>query len=136
MIHTKKIILTVIILASLSVVAAVICSFIFAPERVTKSYLSSLASDYYENHFYDKLVESNAGRSDADFESMMAKNSEKRFINVTLRQLILYDQAATAERANYVLKYCDEELTKVIIYPDPPYDRTSYHTEFTYSCAF
>jgi len=131
--HSSKIILAVIILAFLAVAAAAFSTVFFTPERITKSQLSHLAADYYENYHYPQLSSSpNFSPTDESMDRYV-KNG---FARVTLRQLLLYNPVATADIADNLLEYCDENSTFVIFYPDPPYDRTSYHTDFHYSCDF
>ena len=132
----RKIILAVIIMAFAAVIAAVVSSFLLKPERIVKSKLDSLASDYYENYYYEKFANSDQAKSIDNLDSAMSKYVESGFARVTLRQLILHDAETNQSTADYVLKYCDKEGTYVIFYPESPFSRTSYHTEFTYSCAF
>lgn len=131
-----KIIFATIVIAILAVIVALVCSILFTPERITKSYLDTLASDYYEQYYYEQFSNSDRFKSLTDLNSVMSKYTESGFANTSLRQLILRDATATKPLADYILKYCDEQSTYVTFYPEPPYDRTSYHAEFTYSCDF
>ena len=55
---------------------------------------------------------------------------------LSLRDLLSYDDKKNGEYVDYLTKYCDKDATTVRIFPDPPYERTTYHAEFTYSCNF
>lgn len=126
----QKITLTVIILAILTVIIAVICSLAFDTERTVKSAISSLSTDYYENYFYENISTGNK-----DMSKVMAKYTETGFAKVTLRQLLLYNQQ-NSSRKDLLLKHCDENNTSVTFYPEPPYSKASYRTEYSYSCSF
>ena len=129
--------LITIVFATISVVSISIYYLLApTPEETTLSQLNQLASNYYEQYFYDKFANSEAFKSLANVDSAMDKYIKTGVPRVTLRQLVIYNQSATKPLSNQVLKYCDEESTFVIFYPESPFERTSYHTEFTYSCAF
>ena len=132
----KTIILTVIILTFLVVIIAVICSLIFTPETITKSNLNKLATDYYENYYYESIVNSKEFNALDNVDSTMEKYTEKGFPKIKLRQLILQNQSRNQPLTDQIIKYCDEESTFVTFYPELPFDRTSYHIEFDYSCLF
>ena len=126
----QKLTLAVIILAIFTVIIAVICALIFDTERAVKSTISSLATDYYENYFYENISTGNK-----DMTKTMEKFADTGFSKVTLRQLLLYNQ----QNSNYkdlLLKHCDENTTSVTFYPESPYSKTSYRTEYSYSCSF
>ena len=40
------------------------------------------------------------------------------------------------EHLDFLSTYCDLDTTFITIHPDPPYDKKSYHTEYSYSCNF
>lgn len=132
----KIIILVVIIIAAIIVIFAVIHSLIFTPEAITKSNLSKLASDYYENYYYESIVNSKEFQSLDNVDSAMNKYTKKGFPKIKLQQLILQNQSSNQELTNQILKYCDEDSTIITFYPELPFDRTSYHVEFDYSCLF
>lgn len=128
----KKIILTIIILVFCIVIVALLCSFFLNNERVTKANLDSLASDYYENHFFENLKNSNQ----VDLEAALKKYETYGSAPVTLRQLLIYAKQNNINYSKNLTEYCDENLTYVRFYPNPPYSKTSYHAEYSYSCNF
>ena len=133
----KIITILIIIVATLSVASVSIYYFLApTPEEATMSQLDQLASNYYEQYYYDKFANSEAFQSLEDVDSAMDKYVKTGFSRVTLRQLLVYNRSTTKPLSNQVLKYCDEEKTFVVFYPESPFERTSYHTKFTYSCAF
>lgn len=131
---TRRTILTVIILAMLTVILAVLFGTFQSPERVVKQKIESIAADYYENYFYDKN-ESYATDATA-FTNMMQKYVDNGFSKVTLRQLLLFDGRRHAESAAILTTYCDENETSVQFFPEEPFGKTDYRAEVTYSCIF
>ena len=137
--HSIPRIITIItiIIATLSV-ASLSIYYLLAPtpEEIALSRLDQLASNYYEQYFYDKFANSANFQSLENVDSAMDKYVKTGFSKVTLRQLAIHDRTTASPISDQPLEYCDEESTFVIFYPEPPFERTSYHTEFTYSCAF
>ncbi len=128
----KKIILTIIILTFILVIVAVCCSFFLKDESLTKSKIENLATSYYEDYLYKNLITSNH----ENLDSVMEKYETYGSAPITLRQLLLYAQQKNLNYPEKILKYCDENLTYVRFYPEPPYSKNSYHTEYSYSCNF
>lgn len=128
---TQKITLTIIIIATLAVASAVICSLIFDSEHLTKAKISNLARDYYENHFYQNITTNKNELSD-----VMSKYTETGFNSISLHQIILSTDNDHSTDANFIRKYCDEKSTIIRFFPEPPFDKTSYHVEYSYSCDF
>lgn len=126
--RTHRIILAVISLVFIAVAIAIFCALFFTPERITKSTISALAADYYENNFYDQLSLDQASPSE------ITKYETYGFAPVTLRQLLLYDDQKNAATATSILKYCDENATVIRFFLDSPYGKTDYHVDYTYSC--
>jgi hypothetical protein len=124
----QKIILVVIILAVLTVLAALIYSLLFNPERVVKSTISQLSNSYYEDYFYPNIS--------GDASQALPRYTDTGLSKVTLRQLLLYDDQQTAKYQDLLSKYCDTNATYVQFYPTEPFGKSDYHTEFTYSCSF
>ena len=133
-ITAKKISIVIIIAVSLIVGIATLASIFLQPERQVHQKIASLASNYYENVFYEKML--NSDQFSGDPAKTLAPRAERGLAIITLRQLLLQDQLADTETANYLLKYCDENSTSVHFYPEAPYSRTSYRAEYTYACNF
>ena len=132
----KKIVLSIILIATIIVVVAAVTPLFYNKQKSVESQISSLATDYYENYFYKNLSSSEDFTKIEDLDSAMEKYRTHGFAAVTLRQLLLYDNQKNANYTDFLTKYCDENSTSVRFYPEPPYDKTSYHAEYTYSCAF
>lgn len=127
-------IIVVIIIAMLVVVAAILVQVFNVPERSVKSRMDSIVSDYYENYFYKNVIKN--GTTTESLNRIMDKFKEPGFSRVYFRQLLLYDNQKYSDDTPFITKYCDENSSFVIIYPDPPYGKTDYHTQFYYSCEF
>lgn len=131
-----KIILGVIIVTFFAVVIAVVCSFVFTPEKITTDKIDALSKDYYENYLYENLINSSAMSDQDHFETVMEKYQEHGFGIVHLRQILSQAKNKSSQDIAYITDYCDENKTIVVFYPDPPFNRTSYHIEYSYSCNF
>ena len=132
----KRVILIVIILAMLSVATGTLAYFFIKPEPDTtgKNYLTELATDYYENDFYNMIL-----KIDTSTQSLAEKldhYSRAGFAEVYLRQLLIFKGNEHQKAAEYLKKHCDENRTYVQYYPEPPYGRKNYHVEYVYSCDF
>ena len=129
----KKIIFAVLVLVSLSVVVALTSPFIFTNENLLKNEISSLASDYYENFFYDKSYKDTP---EEKLPSIMERFLITGFSSVSLRQLLYSTENTNSDLSNFVLSHCDENSTYVKFYPLSPYSKTDYRVEYFYSCDF
>lgn len=131
----KNLTVVVIVIVTIIVIVMVVCSLILRPSHQVPSKIETLASNYYENVFYQNML--NSPNYSGDPEKALAPHAARGLSPVTLRQLILNEHLAlSSTEADYLLKYCDEEATSIKFYPDPPFSRTAYHTEITYSCNF
>lgn len=130
----QRLIIGIIVCAIIVVLAALVCSFVFKPENTVKSKIDNLASDYYENFFYERIVESN--NSDDAVKKVVSEYKDTGLTPVSLRQLILHDTQKNYEIGKYLKNYCDENNTVAKFYPEEPFDKTSYRIEYTYSCEF
>ena len=129
----RKYLLILIPCLAIIIALAIACTFIFSPERQSKSELEALARNYYENIFYQNMLDSNEYSGDP--AKSLEKYKDSGLTSVSLRQLILLNEDKNVS-TNYVLEYCDQKQTSVEFYPEPPFERTSYHVEYTYSCNF
>lgn len=128
----KRSIVTIIIFAMLIVILVTLLSIFQNPETAVRRKIESITSDYYENHFYPEITDGVEGSLD----EIMEHYHTHGFAIVSLRQLLLYDNGRHAESTGAITKYCDENSTFARIYPEPPYGKTNYRVEYTYSCAF
>ena len=127
----QKIMITIISFLFTIVILLCISSIFLNPEARVKSKISKLASNYYESYIYENLKNSDKVK---DFEKTIENYKDYGFSNITLRQLIYFDD--NTETINFLKKYCDENKTYVKIYPEPPYSKTSYHIDYHYACEF
>ena len=128
------IIFIIITAAMIAVIVSVVCIFLFKPENTVKAKISELSSDYYENYLYQSLDPNSL--SSEEFSKSMQKYEKTGLTITTLRQILLYDHKKNAKDAPFLKKYCDEDSTYIKYYPEYPYSKTSYRTEYTYSCEF
>ncbi|MBR2998489.1 hypothetical protein IKF34_01800 [Candidatus Saccharibacteria bacterium] len=134
--HPQKIALAAISISMFVVFLSILSSVLFSPERTTKNLLSKLASEYYENYFYAKFIDANPSITTKELEDILGKYQTSGLAAIPLRQLLLYDNQKNAASAPKLEKYCDTNNTYMKFYPEPPYSKTSYRTEYFYSCNF
>lgn len=130
------IVLIVIMLTSITITVAFLFPIFFSAEKIVKDQINSMSKDYYENHLYKNLVQTKNSSDPTVFEETMQKYQKNGFSMVHLRQLLLYDDKKNAPSSKLVTEYCDENKTYIKFYPEPPFERTSYRIEYTYSCNF
>lgn len=130
--NTRKIIFIIILII---IVASIGFLFVFLnrPENIVKTEIDQLASHYYEDIFYENML--NSKNFSGDAAQTLSKYTESGISPLTLRQLVSIDSFSSSKK-DYLYSYCDESSTLVRFYPDPPYSRTSYHTDIVYSCNF
>ena len=131
-----KIILLIIILVAIAVVVAFLVSIFTSAEDSVKAKISSLTEEYYENYLYEGVINADGMSDQTTFEKTMQKYEEKGFGTVHLRQIFNYDNQKNSSYHDYITTYCDENKTYMKIYPEPPYERKSYHIDYHYSCNF
>ena len=129
----RKFILILIPLLAIIITIAIVCTMLLSPEHQVKNSFESLARHYYENVFYENMLDSNTYSGDP--AKALEKYESSGLNPVNLRQLILLDENNNID-TDYILKYCDSEQTTVKYFPESPYSKTSYHTEYSYSCNF
>lgn len=132
--ESHHIITTVVILTMLVVILSVFFAQLSTPERIIKGKIESIATDYYENYFYDRILDSLSG--DQTITDALDYYSERGFNRVPLEQLFLFDNQRWQSAESAIVKYCDPAKTSITIYPDSPYGPTDYHIDYAYSCDF
>ena len=134
--YARKITIGMICVSILAVIFSLCCSIFFNPERLAKLEIKNLASDYYENYFYDNFANSQKFINLEDIDAAMDKYVNFGFAKVSLRQLLLRGGRDNSLPISALINHCNENETFVKFYPESPYSETSYHTEYTYSCDF
>ena len=132
----KRVILIIIFLAAITVVTAIAISTFFNKPNLVKSRIESIASDYYENYYHPRLINSRQFKQLSDLDKAMQKYHEKGFTPISLNELLTYDNNNYSADRDYLTSYCNPKSTAVVFYPDSPYDAKSYHLNITYSCNF
>ena len=132
----KRTIITIILIITIAISATLISGLFIDNEKNVKDKISHLVSDYYENYFYEQLINSEQYNNRDNFEKIMEKYHVGALNTLSLRDLLLYDNKKNIEYESYLTNYCDKDTTTIRIFPDPPYERNTYHAEITYSCNF
>ena len=125
-IYGKNTVLTVIAFLMLTMVGYTIFNFIATPEFLVKHKISSIADDYYQNYFYNSVPDKEG----------LSYYIDTGLSRLSLRQLLLYSDHKYGESTDYFSTYCNLDSTSIKFYPEEPYERKSYHTDYTYSCKF
>ena len=123
------IVLVVALLAGGGVVG--FCAWYFQPKLAVEREMETLTRDYYENYYYDEIM--NNGGGVKALEEMV----DYGLPSVKLRKLLLFDNQRHAESAAvFDSKHykCDTNTTWAKIFPYAPYGRTDYRVEYTYGC--
>ena len=99
-------------------------------EQKIERKLNKMTKSFYEDYYYDLLVDSKGSKEEA---INYLKQYEKIGLKISYDSLkVYYDQKGYM---NYtILKDCDENETKVLIYPKNPYGKKDYKTSFKLSC--
>ncbi|MBR3257312.1 hypothetical protein IKG02_03460 [Candidatus Saccharibacteria bacterium] len=131
---TRKVIIAGIVVSSAMVILSIVVSVFFNDEAIAHRKFNQLVREYYEDYFYDKMMET---IEDDLVEKKLAKFAQSGVQPVTLRQVLLYQNGKNSEYKKYFdtgAFYCDKNNTEAIIYPEEPFGKKDYHIEFKYSC--
>jgi len=108
-----------------------------APDIMAVQTLEEIASDYYENYYYDKVIaQAPEGQS---LGETMAKFEKDGFAPVYLRHLLLFDNERNAGYADFFdnsTYACDKNVTSIKITPHYPYGREDYTISYSMSCNY
>lgn len=133
----KKIITIGVVVSAVVVLMSLIAVNYFAPDKVAKRKLEAIATDYYENYYYDKFVASIP--KDKNLETVMRDFDQDGFAQVLLRHLLLFDNERNKdferyfETSSYI---CDKNTTAIKIKPVAPYGKKDYEVSYTLSCNY
>lgn len=130
----RKVVLVVIPLAMMVVVLGLLTAIFNKPEAVIKSKIEAITADYYENYFYEKILDN--APSNMTMDEIMERYLKRGFTAVPLRQLMLFDGRRHAGAEVELYKYCDPDETTVQIHPVEPFGVKDYWVEYKYACIF
>lgn len=128
---------TIGIIIGCIVIIALIILAIFAFKNFNKVNLDksliNMGKDFYENFYYNQI-----GKDDSEKKVFLQKY-ESIGIKVSLDNLERYDSGKNKEEVakfknEKTGKECDKTNTMVVIYPQDPYEKTSYRIESILSC--
>ncbi len=128
----KKILVMILMVATLSVATALSVQAIFDPQRQAERKLDELATEYYSTYLYPRLLGTNQNA-----EQVLSELEQPGTAMTYLRQILLYNNQAHREDAVYFsnARYsCDTNHTGVRFYPEPPYGPEDFHTEVFWEC--
>ena len=137
--HKKKSLLCMIGGIVLIVVLIVVGCFMFlkkgGQEASLSKSLESMGKDFYENFYYTQV-----GSTDEERANFLSKY-ETIGIKINLDNLSRYDNNKNSDKINKFAnnktnKACDRTNTRVIVYPQKPYNKTSYKIETQLDCGF
>ena len=129
-------VLIIIIIVSIVVAIAFLFSAFTSTESIVKDKISALTKNFYENHLYVGIANSNNSADRNTFENTMQQYAEDGFGIIRLRQILHFNSEMSAHEKDLITSYCDENRTYVKIYPESPFGPESYRAEYHYSCNF
>lgn len=135
----KIIVYAIIVLLILSVIGLYFLSDYYNEIRKTDSermieYMENLGKDFYEDYYFDQLGELKKQNMIQDVTSFLA-NLEKDGISVSLDLVIDQQFRNREEIKKEIGKYdCDYSATKVVIYPQEPYNKKAYEVKAHVTC--
>ena len=130
----RRAILVVIALAMMVVILAILTSVFNKPETIVKSKIETVASDYYENYYYEKVLDNTP--SNVSMSDVLGQYTKSGVTTVSLRQLMLSDGWRHADAEAVLYNYCDPDETRVQFYPEEPFGKRDYRVEYKYACIF
>ena len=134
---TQKVILAVIAFAFLAVVIFTIFALNFDQKYQVEAKIADLAAAYYENYYYPRAFNDADGNANGEkATNFLSQFTDTGLTPVTLRQLLLSTPGVTHDDEKLLLRYCDENHTRVTYKPEAPYAHDSYHIDYSYSCNF
>ena len=129
-----------IVIGAVLVVALIVAAcFMFikkgGQEASLSKSLESMGKDFYENFYYTQV-----GSTDEERANFLSKY-ESIGIKINLDNLSRYDNNKNSDKINKFVnnktnKACDKTNTRVIVYPQKPYNKTSYKIETQLDCGF
>lgn len=138
-VNTNNGIICIVIGIVLVVAIIVVACFMFikkgGQEASLSKSLESIGKDFYENFYYEQV-----GSTDEERANFLSKY-ESIGIKVNLDNLSRYDNNKNSDEISKFVnqktkKACDKTNTKVVIYPQKPYNKTSYKIETQLDCGF
>lgn len=129
------IVIGIVLVVALIVVACIMFIKKGGQEASLSKSLESMGKDFYENFYYEQV-----GSTDEERADFLSKY-ESIGIKINLDNLSRYDENKNADEISKFVnqktkKACDKTNTKVVIYPQKPYNKTSYKIETQLDCGF
>ncbi len=139
---TRKNILIIKLSISVLVLLFILFGFVFSKmdfgnKTNLKTSLKEMATDFYENFYYDQIEQLGNGEVDkADY----LKEFSTVGIKISLENLEEYDDGKyLSDIAKFVnnktKEPCNKYNTKATIYPKEPYGKTDYEIEINLECV-
>jgi hypothetical protein len=132
----KRAVMTIIVVAMMTVILAVLFSIFATPERTITKKIEDIAADYYENYLYTSIASSSTINNTKPVTEIIGNYAKRGFDTITLHQLLLFDGQRHADAASILSRYCDEYETTIHYYPTEPFGQKDYHADIKYSCIF
>ncbi|MBR2587237.1 hypothetical protein IKE71_02565 [Candidatus Saccharibacteria bacterium] len=124
-----------VIASSILVAVAIFVAIYFDANKVAQRKLEELATTYYEDYYYEKLMSEIAPELKEERLQLYAQTGLQP---VLLRQLLLYQNGKFSSYKKYFEKdgfSCDKNKTSVKFYPYAPYGVKDYMVKYELSCS-
>ena len=108
---------------------------ILDPRRIAENEMEKIATDYYENYYYDQFVQN---VPENELSLAFTTYTDYGFPKVYLRELLLFDNSRhAASRAYFDGQYtCNTNTTAIQIIPYAPFGKTDYKINYIYDCKY
>ena len=121
-------IIAIIALVILLLVVGVLVFYNMNGEKRAKTRLTQISKIFYKYYYED-----NSDKNDKDAIKVFLSKYAASGLTIRLKDMKVYIDSKKVE--NYkALKNCDEEKTKVIIYPQTPYGKNDFKIKTKMSC--
>ena len=121
-------IIAIIALVILLLVVGVLVFYNMNGEKRAKTRLTQISKIFYKYYYED-----NSDKNDKDAIKVFLSKYAASGLTIRLKDMKVYIDSKKVE--NYkALKKCDEEKTKVIIYPQTPYGKDDFKIETKLDC--
>ncbi|MBQ9014241.1 MAG: hypothetical protein IJ094_11955 [Bacilli bacterium] len=121
-------VVAIILLVILLLVVGVLVFYNMNGEKRAKTRLTQISKIFYKYYYED-----NSDKNDKDAIKVFLSKYAASGLTIRLKDMKVYIDSKKVE--NYkALKKCDEEKTKVIIYPQTPYGKDDFKIETKLDC--
>lgn len=128
----KVALMAIVLVSASAIIVSLLSLAVLDPEKRAKIALEQIAKEYYTEYLYPRLIGTKTSPEEA-----LKVYTETGVPKVFLRQMLWYDGAKNQNKAGvFANDYlnCDTNHTGVRFYPEAPYEKEDFRTEYYWSC--